>query len=210
METTRRIWCGSSLASTCALQPRGVFDVEIVDERPGLITFRATGKEVESTFGDEGGGHRWQRIPPNEKRGRVHTSTVTVAVLPEPSAEEFTLNMADIEWTACRGSGPGGQNRNKVNSAVQLWHKPSGYTIRCESERSQLQNKNTAIAMMRAKLWEVKILAGTAETANSRRAQVGSGMRGDKRRTIRAQDGQVVDHVTGKRWRFKDYVRGEW
>lgn len=198
------------MACTCASPARGVFDVEIVDERSGIVTIRATGAGADQVFRDEAGGHRWQRVPPNEKRGRVHTSTVTVAVLPEPTEAQVSLNHSDIEWQACRGSGPGGQNRNKVNSAVQLWHRPTGIMVRCESERSQTQNRQTAIAMLRAKLWEAKQIASADAIALARRQQVGSGQRGDKRRTIRAQDGQVVDHVTGRRWRLKEYLRGEW
>lgn len=168
------------------------------------------GKQVWSIFKDEAGGHRWQRIPPTEKRGRVQTSTVTVAVLPEPTETQLVLRDQDLEWGTCRGSGAGGQNRNKTESAVQLKHVPSGIMVRCESERSQHMNKATALSTLRARLWEARH-AGLAETrSNERRQQVGSGMRGDKRRTIRTQDGQVQDHVTGRRWSYKDYVRGNW
>lgn len=120
------------------------------------------------------------------------------------------LRDSDIEWQACRGSGPGGQNRNKVNSAVQIWHRPTGIMVRCESERAQYQNRQTALAMLRARIWQVKQASADQAQAASRREQVGSGQRGDKRRTIRTQEGQVVDHVTGRRWRLKEYLRGEW
>lgn len=169
-----------------------------------------SGKAAWATFKDEPGGHRWQRVPPTEKRGRVHTSTVTVAVLPEPTAVELRLDDRDLEWSTCRGSGAGGQHRNVTNSAVQLKHVPSGVAVRCESERSQHQNRASALALLRAKLWEEKRTSATDARAKSRKAQVGSGMRGDKRRTIRVQDGRVVDHVSGQKWRYKDYVRGLW
>lgn len=135
---------------------------------------------------------------------------MTVAVLPEPTEAQVQLREADIEWQACRGSGAGGQNRNKVNSAVQIWHRPSGIQVRCESERSQWQNRQSAMALLRARLWQAQLEGAASSTAAMRRDQVGSGQRGDKRRTIRTQDGQVVDHVTGRRWRLREYLSGAW
>jgi peptide chain release factor 1 len=169
-----------------------------------------TGPKAETVFKDEAGGHRWQRIPPNEKRGRVQTSTITVAVLPEPQAGTFSIPEADVEWQATRGSGAGGQARNKVSSAVQLWHKPTGTMVRCESERSQHQNRQTAMALLTAKLYEKSRQTSSQAASDARRSQVGSGMRGDKRRTIRTQEGVVNDHVTGRQWRLKEYLRGQW
>jgi peptide chain release factor 1 len=174
------------------------------------MVFHVEGKEAKETFKDEMGGHRWQRVPPNDKRGRVQTSTVTVAVLPEPSQTEVVLREADIEWQATKGSGAGGQARNKTSSAVQMRHIPTGLTVRCEGERSQHHNRESAIALLRAKIWEAKQALVHGTRAADRRAQVGSGMRGDKRRTIRTQDGVVNDHITNKTWRYKDYVRGVW
>jgi peptide chain release factor 1 len=188
----------------------GHFDVAVVEELPGYCALHITGKKALETFKDEPGGHRWQRVPPNEKRGRVHTSTITVAVLPEPTAVQVILREGDLEFSACRGSGNGGQHRNVTDSAVILKHKPSGIQIRCEAERSQLQNKETARAMLRAKLWQAEQEKTTGARADERKRQIGSGMRGDKRRTIRTQDDVVNDHETGKQWRFKDYVRGNW
>jgi peptide chain release factor 1 len=184
--------------------------VELADQRPGFIAFRAMGAGATAVFKDEPGGHRWQRVPPTEKRGRIHTSTVTVATLPEPTEVEVTLRADDLEITCCRGSGPGGQHRNMTASAVQVKHVPTGLIVRAESERSQRQNKETALALLRARLWQAKQEAQDTARAADRRGQVGSGMRGDKRRTIRVQDEQVHDHVSGKRWRLRDYLRGEW
>lgn len=202
--------CANSSASTRGWPPRGVFDAAIVSDRPGVVILQVTGPGAEQVFKDEAGGHRWQRIPPNEKRGRVHTSTVTVAVLREPSQSEVVVRDCDVEWQAIRGSGAGGQNRNKVSSAVQLWHKATGIMVRCEAERSQFQNRNTAMALLRARLLEIKESAAQGNEAASRRAQLGCGARGDKRRTVREQDDQVNDHITGRRWRLKDYLRGDW
>lgn len=175
-----------------------------------MVTLRVTGKRADELFRDEPGGHRWQRVPPNERRGRVQTSTITVAVLPEPAEHDEPLRECDLRWTATRGSGAGGQARNKTSNCVQLWHTPTGTMVRCESERSQAQNLASAKALLRARLHAARTGALTQEQANARRAQVGSGMRGDKRRTIRAQEGQVHDHVTGRRWTLREYTRGDW
>lgn len=168
------------------------------------------GKHAVETFKDEPGGHRWQRVPPTEKQGRVQTSTITVAVLPEPTATQVVLNERDLDFKFCRGSGAGGQHRNVTDSAVVLTHRPTGVVVRCESERSQHANKDTALAVLRARLWEVTQLALDGKRALDRRAQIGSGMRGDKRRTIRVRDDVVNDHVTGRQWKFRAYARGDW
>lgn len=157
----------------------------------------------------EGGGHRWQRVPPNEKRGRVHTSTVTVAVLPEPSAGAVQVRERDVEWKATRGSGPGGQHRNKTDSAVQVRHVPTGIIVRAESERSQHQNRATAMEILRARIAAAEATQLANRRNDERRAQTGSGMRGDKVRTIRCQDGQVSDHRTGARVPLREFMRGE-
>lgn len=203
-------WSWSRRRSTSGWQAGGHFDVELVEERAGLTVLRVSGKHAEATFKDEAGGHRWQRIPPTEKRGRVQTSTITVAVLAEPTAVEVVLHERDLDFKFCRSSGNGGQNVAKTDSAVQLTHKPTGISVRCETERSQHDNKATAVAVLRARIWEVTQLALDGKRAYERRQQVGSGMRGDKIRTIRVRDDVVNDHVTGKQWKFRDYERGNW
>lgn len=169
-----------------------------------------SGKNVEEIFKDEPGGHRWQRVPPTEKRGRVQTSTVTVAVLREPEAVELRIDERDLEIKTCRGSGAGGQHRNVTDSAVQIFHKPSGLMVRAETERSQSQNREYAMGLLRARLLAAAKEAKSNARAADRRSQVGSGMRGDKRRTIRCQDGQVNDHISGRTWKLKEYMRGDW
>lgn len=188
----------------------GAFSLDILDERSGFQALRVTGPGAAALFGNEGGGHRWQRVPPNERRGRVHTSTVTVAVFREPTEAEMRINPADLDWQTARGTGPGGQARNKTESAVILTHRPSGVTVRCDVSRSQHQNRSSALSMLRARLLDAKRSAAKVAEDDSRRAQVGSGMRGDKIRTVRSQDDTVTDHRTGRRLRFRDYVRGEW
>jgi peptide chain release factor 1 len=187
-----------------------VFDLELVDERPGIAILQVTGKNASKLFANESGGHRWQRVPPNEKKGRVHTSTVTVAVLRVPTDRDMTIADKDLRWTFCRSGGSGGQHVNKTESAVQLLHIPTGLMVRCESERSQTQNKVTAKMLMLARLAEAQDAEVSKATAASRKAQVGVGARGDKRRTIRTQDGIVTDHLLDQKWPLKSYLRGEW
>ncbi|HZO14992.1 MAG TPA: peptide chain release factor-like protein [Polyangiaceae bacterium] len=172
--------------------------------------FRAMGRRAAELFRHEAGGHRWQRVPPNDKRGRVHTSTITVAVLPEPSAAQVIIADKDLVESTCRGTGSGGQKRNKTESTVLLKHLPTGIQVRCETDRSQTYNREMALLMLRARLHELETRRLQEERAAHRRHQVGSGMRGDKRRTIRCQEGVVVDHVTGRRWDLKRYLRGQW
>lgn len=200
----------SSTPSTASWEVGGAFDLhlEVLDDRPGYIAFRVTGRDAERAFKNEAGGHRWQRIPPTEKRGRVHSSSVTVAVLREPTEAEVYLDPRDLHITACRGSGAGGQHRNTTDSAVQVTHKPTGLKVRAESERSQHQNKASALALLRLRLQEAEQERLLGARNGKRRKQVGSGMRGDKVRTIALQRDQVTDHRTGKSMRAKRYLRG--
>jgi peptide chain release factor 1 len=187
-----------------------VFNLEIIEERPGLLIFRAHGESAARDFQDEAGGHRWQRVPPTEKRGRVQTSTVTVAVLEEPTPTQVRIDDRELEWQTCRASGSGGQKVNKTESAVQLKHVPTGLSVRVESERSQHQNRATARTLLGARIWERERQRLQRERDANRRDQVGAGQRGDKRRTIAVQRGTVVDHVTGRNWTLRDYLRGSW
>ncbi|MBX3273422.1 MAG: hypothetical protein KF729_24375 [Sandaracinaceae bacterium] len=135
---------------------------------------------------------------------------MTVVVLPEPSPVEVVVDPRELAWFTCRASGDGGQHLQRTESAVQVKHLPTGLMVRCESERSQHQNRATALAVLRARLLARERSERHAERASARRAQAGSGQRGDKRRTVRCQDGVVTDHVTGQRWSLRDYLRGDW
>lgn len=161
-------------------------------------------------FQHEAGGHRWQRIPPNDKRGRMQTSTVTVAVMEEPPASLLVIRPQDLEWAFSRGSGAGGQHRNKTESAVDLTHRPSGVVVHCESERSQLQNKAIALSMLRARLWEDQQSKARAAQNGARRQQLGSGARGDKSWTVRTQDDTVTYGGTGQKFRLRAYLAGDY
>ena len=188
---------------------RRQLEVELIERRPGLAVLQVTGQTAVNDFRHEAGGHRWQRIPPTEKRGRVQTSTVTVATLPVPEGAEFCLSEKDLNWAFCRAGGKGGQHVNRTDSAVQLTHRPSGMMVRVENERSQSQNKAVALAVLRSRLAEKDREQAESTVNASRRSQVGAGMRGDKRRTIALQRDQVTDHITGKRVSAKVYLTGE-
>jgi peptide chain release factor 1 len=188
----------------------GVFEAEVLERRSGFVALRVSGAAAEKLFADERGGHRWQRVPANDRRGRVQTSTITVAVLPEPSEDALVLHEKELDWKTTRGSGAGGQKRNKTESAVDLTHLPTGITVHCETERSQHENRRLALGRLRARLLAHRSAEVKARADASRRAQVGQGMRGDKRRTIRCQEGVVVDHETGRTWRLREYERGDW
>jgi peptide chain release factor 1 len=140
----------------------------------------------------------------------MQTSTITVAVLPEPTETQVVVRESDLDWKYCRGSGAGGQHRNVTDSAVILTHIPTGIKVRCESERSQHANTDTALQVLRARIFDAANEQRSAAAASARRQQVGSGMRADKRRTIRSQDGVVTDHILNRQWQLKKYLRGDW
>lgn len=188
----------------------GVFSCEIVDDRPGLTTLEILGPAAQGIFSQESGGHRFQRVPPTERNGRVQTSTITVAVLPDIAETEILLPERDLEWTMTISRGKGGQSVNTTYSCVVLKHKPSGIMVRCQNERSQHRNKRTALAILSAKLAARADCASSQSRSQDRKAQLGIGARGDKRRTIRVRDNQVKDHLTGRAWRWDDYERGKW
>lgn len=167
------------------------------------------GRGASALFTGEKGGHRWQRVPETEKRGRVHTSTITVAVLEESRHVDLGIRPEDIDVETMRGSGAGGQHRNKTDSAVRARHRPTGIEVRCESERSQHKNRELALRVLSARVADRDHAMMEESRAADRRQQVGAGQRGDKRRTIRVQDDQVIDQ-DGRVWRFKEYARGAW
>ena len=144
------------------------------------ISFMITGKGVYSRLKFESGVHRVQRVPDTESSGRIHTSTATVAVLPVVEDVEIEINPADIKMEVFRSSGAGGQHINKTSSAVRLIHEPTGIVVECQTERSQFQNRDNAMKMLRTKLYEIEKQKQDSEIANSRKSQVGSGDRSEK------------------------------
>lgn len=197
LQFTQNFVCGSA------------FSVELLQSRPGFISFSVDGKKAWSIFQNEGGGHRWQRIPPTEKRGRVQTSTITVAVLKGSQGSATIINPKDLDIKTCRGSGKGGQHRNVTDSAVQVTHLPSGISTRVENGRSQRANKEQAIEIIQSKLNKLHKKEQSNKKNATRKQQVGTGMRGDKIRTIRTQDDIVTNHITGGKCRYKKYARGD-
>ncbi len=162
------------------------------------ITFTVLGDGAYSRFKFESGVHRVQRIPVTESNGKIQTSTVTVAVLPEAEAVEVDINPSDIKIESCKSSGAGGQHINKTESAVRLTHIPSGIVIECDQERSQLQNKEKAMKILYTKLYDIKEREQTERIADERKSQVGSGDRSEKIRTYNYPQSRVTDHRINK------------
>lgn len=174
------------------------------------ITFIVEGDGAYSRFKFESGVHRVQRVPETESQGRIHTSTVTVAVLPEVEDVEIEINPADIVFESCKSSGAGGQHINKTESAVRLTHKPSGIVIECQNERSQFQNKDKAMKMLRSKLYEIKQAEQDEMIASTRKSQVGTGDRSEKIRTYNYPQSRVTDHRIGlSLYSLESFLNGE-
>ena len=174
------------------------------------ISFMVTGKGAYSRLKYESGVHRVQRVPETESSGRVHTSTVTVAVLPEAEEVDLDINIEDIRVDTFRASGAGGQHVNKTSSAVRLTHIPTGIVVECQSGRSQLKNRETAMTMLRSRLYEQEQAKLDKEYASQRKSQVGSGDRSEKIRTYNYPQGRITDHRIGESvYKFEDFLNGD-
>ncbi len=192
------------------------WDVEIIDESrtdmDGIrsITFSVEGPGAYATFQFESGTHRVQRVPETESGDRIHTSTSTVAVLPEPEDVEVELDESDVEFSAMRSSGPGGQNVNKVATKVRLEHKPTGLTVECQTEKSQHRNRELAMRLLRTRLHEKKKKEQQKKREEIRRNQIGSGERSEKIRTYNFPQNRITDHrIEHTTHNLEDFLDGE-
>lgn len=170
------------------------FRTELLDE----YTIKIVGRDAFGTFKYEAGVHRVQRVPLTEKRGRIHTSTVVISILPELEDVDLHVNPDDVKFEAYRAGGHGGQNVNKVSTAVRLTHIPTGIVVTCQDERQQHQNRENAMKILRAKLWEIELQKRADIVNELKSTQVGKGMRSEKIRTYNFPQDRLTDHRVGK------------
>lgn len=200
-----RIWAGDLLRMYLRYAGLCGWNIEQLSD----TVIRIRGPLVFTKLQYEAGTHRVQRVPTTERSGRIHTSTATVAVLPEIPETEVSIRPEDIDLEFFRSGGKGGQNVNKVSSAVRIRHKPTGFVVTCQTQRDQFQNRQVALAMLRAKLWEKELMEKELALSDSRRV-IGRGMRAEKIRTYNFPQNRVTDHRINKSWHnLDDIIEGK-
>ena len=210
MEKTQNYWYKTNWECIWKPQVGVLFDAILIAVGSGYASVRITGENAKKIFEKESGAHQWHRCPPTENRGRTHTSVVKVAVLDIQPLNVINVNNNDIELSTTRGSGPGGQAKNKLETCIILKHKPTGIIVRCEAERSQYQNKILAYEILESKLRKMHEKKLQDSIDRERKDKMGCGHRAEKIRTYMVKHNLCVDHITGKKTALKEWLKGKW